>query len=138
MFICGLSRPNDSDTRTRFLAKIESAPKKKLTDLVNECHRIQTLKNDTEMVEKQLVEVNKIDSKRKVPNVGFAEHCTIQNIARTNRTNARNVVEGFCRNSKTSGGNNSSDSNSSSGRNSSNINGNFHFSQTQFQQQSQK
>lgn len=133
MFICGLSRPNDSDIRTRLLAKIESAPKTKLTDLVSECHRIQTLKHDTEMVEKQLVDVNKIDSNRKVPKspcwfcgaLHYSKYCTYKS-HKCSKCGNTGHKEGFCKNSKTSGGNNSSDSNSGSGSNSSNVNGNFH------------
>lgn len=55
MFVCGLSSSHNGEFRTWLLATLdndESENKLKLTDLINECRRINQLKHDTSLIEK--------------------------------------------------------------------------------------
>ncbi|XP_038106182.1 uncharacterized protein K02A2.6-like [Culex quinquefasciatus] len=65
-FVCGLQSPRDAEIRTRLISKLEAeeanpqpeppaegaAPRLTLENLVEECHRIINLKQDTQLVEK--------------------------------------------------------------------------------------
>ncbi|XP_062709570.1 uncharacterized protein K02A2.6-like [Aedes albopictus] len=78
-FVCGLQSPRDADIRTRLISKLEAdetavneqgeaASKVTLENLVEECHRVANLKQDTLMVEnKEARNVNIVSRKPKNP-----------------------------------------------------------------------
>ena len=59
-FVCGLQSPRDAEIRTRLIGRLEAEENNppadgttlKLENLVEECHRIINLKQDTQMIEK--------------------------------------------------------------------------------------
>ncbi|XP_055585296.1 uncharacterized protein K02A2.6-like [Uranotaenia lowii] len=74
-FVCGLQSPRDADIRTRLISKLEaeeSAPPAEgcqltLDKLVDECHKLINLKQDTQMIEKKDPSINAVSLHPKPP-----------------------------------------------------------------------
>ncbi|XP_055542744.1 uncharacterized protein K02A2.6-like [Wyeomyia smithii] len=116
-FVCGLQSPRDADIRTRLIGKLEAeehAPpadgtKLTLENLVEECHRFNSLKQDTKLVEKPVPEksvVNAVSTKpakKKQPkspcwfcgDLHFVKECSYQD-HNCNKCKRKGHKEGYC------------------------------------------
>ncbi|XP_055612005.1 uncharacterized protein K02A2.6-like [Uranotaenia lowii] len=116
-FVCGLQSPRDADIRTRLISKLEaeeSAPPAEgcqltLDKLVDECHKLINLKQDTQMVEKKDPSINALSllpkppGKKTIPKTPcwlcgdfhYVRECPFQN-STCGKCKRRGHKEGYC------------------------------------------
>ncbi|XP_055584693.1 uncharacterized protein LOC129737555 [Uranotaenia lowii] len=118
-FVCGLQSPRDADIRTRLISKLEAEESASLTEgceltldkLVDECHKLVNLKQDTQMIEKKDPSINAVSlhpkppgkKTKKVPKTPcllcgdfhYVRECPFQN-STCGKCELRGHKEGYC------------------------------------------